>query len=214
MESISQTNTSVPTSSVPTSSVPTSSVPTSSVPEVAALVGLNFLVNPRKVSKPNVTKVEPPNTNSPKRITRSDRIVPDASLLLRKNRRKNFFLEKGREKGREKITETYVEPHLKLDENWHIIQLLKARMKLGADRYGHGLRVYDDTREYGTQEDSWEEMGLEEMLDGLVYLSAAIIRRDREKRYNTHQTNDDIIYDSYRKRLDDSWFKHKKITLI
>lgn len=176
--------------------------------ESTAPIGLNFLVNPRKVSKPNVTKVEStPKPPSPKRITRHDRIVPDASLLLRKAKRNNFFFKR-----RESLTK--VEPHLKLDENWHIIQLLKARMKLGAERYGHGLRVYDDTRTYGTQEDSWEEMGLEEMLDGLVYLSAAIIRRDREKRYNTHQTNDDIIYDPYRKRLQDSWFKYRKNTLL
>lgn len=176
----------------------------------SAPIGLNFLVNPRKVSKPNVTKVEsttkPP---SPKRITHPDRIVPDASLLLRKAKRKNFFFKK-----REHHLPPKEEPHLKLDENWHIIQLLKARMKLGAERYGHGLRVYDDTRDYGTQEDSWEEMGLEEMLDGLVYLSAAIIRRDREKRYDTHQTNDDIIYDSYRKKLQDPWFKYRKNILI
>lgn len=175
-----------------------------------APIGLNFLVNPRKVSKPNVTKVEsttkPP---SPKKIARPDRIVPDASLLLRKPKRKNFFFKK-----REHQLPPKEEPHLKLDENWQIIQLLKARMKLGAERYGHGLRVYDDTRTYGTHEDSWEEMGLEEMLDGLVYLSAAIIRRDREKRYDTHKTNDDIIYDSYRKKLQDPWFKYRKNILL
>lgn len=181
--------------------------------QISAPIGLNFLVNPRKVSKPNVTKVESTvKLASPKRVTRQNRIVPDASLLLRKTKRNNFFFKK-REQNKTNV-EPYIEPHLKLDENWHIIQLLKARMKLGAERYGHGLRVYDDTRDYGTQEDSWEEMGLEEMLDGLVYLSAAIIRRDREKRYNTHQTNDDIIYNSYRKELRDNWFKYKKNILI
>ena len=184
------------------------STPTSSTLSVP--IGLNFLVNPRKVSKPNVTKIDSNiKQYSPKRIVQINKIVPDVSLLLRKSKKKNFFLKK-----REKHSSPKDEPHLKLDDNWKIIQLLKARMKLGADRYGHGLRVYDDTRIYGTQEDSWEEMGLEEMLDGLVYLSAAIIRRDHEKRYNTHQTNDDIIYDSYRKKLQDPWFKCRKKIIL
>lgn len=179
-------------------------------------IGLNFLVNPKKVSRPNVTKVESKDkVETPKNIVHPDRIVPDASLLLRQTKKKNFFLKKGLIKRGSKTDETEItNSHLKMDENWHIIQLLKARMKLGAERYGHGLRVYDDTRQYGTQEDSWEEMGLEEMLDGLVYLSAAIIRRDREKRYNSHQTNDDIIYDQYRKKLFDRWYKYKKSILV
>lgn len=171
---------------------------------------LNLLVNKKKVYKPNVTKVENDVKYENSNVElRKDRIVPDASLLLRKvNKNKNFF-----KKEKIKIPKK-VEPHLKLDDNWHIIQILKSRMKLGAERYGHGIRVYDDTRKYGTKEDSWEEMGLEEMLDGLVYLSSAIIRRDREKKYNTHKTNDDIIYDSYRKNINDKWFKYKKTLLL
>jgi hypothetical protein len=171
---------------------------------------LNLLVNKKKVYKPNVTKVDNNVKYENSNVElRKDRIVPDASLLLRKvNKNKNFF-----KKEKIKIPKK-VEPHLKLDDNWHIIQLLKSRMKLGAERYGHGIRVYDDTRKYGTKEDSWEEIGLEEMLDGLVYLSSAIIRRDREKKYNTHKTNDDIIYDSYRKNINDKWFKYKKTLLL
>lgn len=195
-------------------------------------IGLNFLVNPRKVAKPKVTKINDKEItnkkyNSPSRITPSDRIIPDASLLLRE-RRSNKFLKLKRKVDRDRgcdrgckaknkeidKEEHFVEPHLKLDDNWHIIQLLKSRMKLGAERYGHGLRVYDDTRKYGTVSDSWEEMGLEEMLDGLVYLSAAMIRRDREKLYNTWKTNDDIIHDNYRKRLFDPFFKLKKKSLV
>lgn len=189
-------------------------------------IGLNFLVNPRKVAKPKVTKVNDQEAirkkvDSLPRVTPHDRIVPDASLLLRERKSNNFFkLKRKVERGHEveieeeDKEERVIDPHLKLDDNWHIIQLLKSRMKLGAERYGHGLRVYDDTRKYGTSADSWEEMGLEEMLDGLVYLSAAMIRRDREKLYNVWRTNDDIIHDSYRKRLFDSHFRLRKKSLV
>ena len=35
-------------------------------------------------------------------------------------------------------------------------------MKLGLERYGHGLQIHDDTRQWGTKENSWAEMALEE----------------------------------------------------
>ena len=73
---------------------------------------------------------------------------------------------------------------LNKDSNRAIINLLLKRMNLGIDRYGHGLRLDDDTRQWGTEEDSWEEMALEEVLDGLVYAAAAILRL-RERRRNT-----------------------------
>ena len=62
------------------------------------------------------------------------------------------------------------------DDNDEIIELLKARLDLGRERYGHGIRVHDDTRTWGTPADSWAEMGLEEALDLCLYLSAAIVR--------------------------------------
>tara|TARA_Y100000310_G_C19964035_1_gene482470 strand:+ start:98 stop:325 length:228 start_codon:yes stop_codon:yes gene_type:complete len=68
-----------------------------------------------------------------------------------------------------------------VDSNKEIIALLLDRMKLGRERYGHGLRIHDDTRQWGTKEDSWEEMALEEVLDGLIYTAAAILRL-RERR--------------------------------
>ena len=49
-------------------------------------------------------------------------------------------------------------------------------MELGQERYGHGVRVNDDTRQWGTKEDSWNEMALEEVLDGMIYMAAQIIR--------------------------------------
>ena len=65
--------------------------------------------------------------------------------------------------------------------NPDILKLLQERMALGLERYGHGLRIHDDTRQWGTKEDSWEEMALEEVLDGLIYTAAAIFRL-KEKR--------------------------------
>ena len=70
-----------------------------------------------------------------------------------------------------------------VDSNKEISTLLLERMKLGFERYGHGLRLHDDTRQWGTKENSWEEMALEEVLDGLIYTAAAILRlRDRRKK--------------------------------
>jgi hypothetical protein len=67
------------------------------------------------------------------------------------------------------------------DSNGEILKLITSRMDIGLERYGHGIRINDDTRQWGTQEDSWEEMALEEILDGMVYTASAIIRL-REKR--------------------------------
>lgn len=78
------------------------------------------------------------------------------------------------------------------DDNKEIMKLLQARLELGRERYGHGVRVNDDTRTWGTKRDSWEEMMLEEALDGMIYSAAAMIRllrqQDKEKFYG-HRAN-------------------------
>lgn len=58
---------------------------------------------------------------------------------------------------------------------------IKERMELGIKRYGHGVRVDDDTTEWGTKKNSWMEMADEELLDGLVYVTADYIRVHRHK---------------------------------
>ena len=68
-----------------------------------------------------------------------------------------------------------------MDDNKEIMELLQARLNLGKERYGHGVRVDEDTRTFGTEENDWELMALEEMLDGLIYTTAAIIRLRRKK---------------------------------
>jgi len=70
---------------------------------------------------------------------------------------------------------------IKDDDNDEILYLLKDRLTLGRKRYGHGVRVDDDTRQFGTDDNDWELMALEEMLDGLIYTTASIIRYRRKK---------------------------------
>ena len=74
------------------------------------------------------------------------------------------------------------------DNNREIVELITERMKIGLERYGHGLRIGDDTRQWGTKEDSWEEMALEEILDGMVYTASAILRL-KQKRSDSNDTN-------------------------
>lgn len=63
-----------------------------------------------------------------------------------------------------------------MDQNEEILRIINSRMALGRERYGHGVRVADDTRQWGTQADSWVEMALEEVLDGMIYMAAQLIR--------------------------------------
>jgi hypothetical protein len=53
---------------------------------------------------------------------------------------------------------------------------IKERMDLGKERYGHGVRIADDTRQWGTKEDSWMEMCEEEIIDGIIYSIAHHLR--------------------------------------
>ena len=67
------------------------------------------------------------------------------------------------------------------DDNDEILEMLKSRLELGKARYGHGVVVDQNTKDFGTKDDDWELMALEEMLDGLIYTTASIIRYRRKK---------------------------------
>ena len=54
---------------------------------------------------------------------------------------------------------------------------LESRLAVGVKTYGHGVRVNDDTTQWGTKTDSWLEMGLEEIDDLAIYVIAQFIRR-------------------------------------
>ena len=56
---------------------------------------------------------------------------------------------------------------------------IKARLEIGLDRYGHGVRVNDNTQSWGTKHDSWMEMADEELLDCMIYVVADYIRLTR-----------------------------------
>lgn len=58
---------------------------------------------------------------------------------------------------------------------------IEARMKMGKERYGHGVRVEDDTRKWGTMENSWMEMCEEEVLDGIIYAVADQLRNSKQE---------------------------------
>lgn len=53
---------------------------------------------------------------------------------------------------------------------------MEERLKIGKERYGHGVRSWDDTTEWGTSKNSWLEMAREEFYDGIIYLLAEYIR--------------------------------------
>ena len=61
---------------------------------------------------------------------------------------------------------------------------LSQRLELGLKRYNHGVRVDDDTREWGTQKNSWMEMAREELLDAVIYVMADYIRMGEERGEN------------------------------
>ncbi len=62
------------------------------------------------------------------------------------------------------------------DDNEQIREMIDARLEIGVKRYGHGLRHEDDTTQWGTEEDQWTEMALEEALDLTIYLATELIR--------------------------------------
>ena len=78
-----------------------------------------------------------------------------------------------------------------IDDNAEILKIIKSRMEVGLKTYGHGLRVDDDTRQFGTKTNSWTEMVLEEVLDNLLYIAAQLIRVMRNESGEVEKTDSD-----------------------
>lgn len=75
-----------------------------------------------------------------------------------------------------------------------IMRLLGTRLALGRERYGHGVIVDQDPSQYGVGGNNWELMALEELLDGLVYTTAAIIRIKRH--FSVKKTEENAVDDN------------------
>jgi len=61
-----------------------------------------------------------------------------------------------------------------------IAEQIVGRLELGKERYGQGVIVNSDTREWGTPNNSWIEMATEEFLDAIIYVIADYIRQGRK----------------------------------
>jgi hypothetical protein len=72
------------------------------------------------------------------------------------------------------------------------MDLIERRMEFGKAKYGHGVRVTDDTTTWGTPVNSWMHMALEEHLDGIIYVVADYIRT-REVVYSIPDDNARIL---------------------
>ena len=71
---------------------------------------------------------------------------------------------------------------LERDQNREIVAVILQRLQVGIKSYGHGFRIHDDTRQFGTETDDWVEMALEEAIDGSLYLVAQLLRiRDSQR---------------------------------
>jgi hypothetical protein len=55
-----------------------------------------------------------------------------------------------------------------------------GRLHVGKIKYGHGVRVMDDTVTWGTKKNSWLEMASEELLDAIVYVIADYLRTEEK----------------------------------
>ena len=105
--------------------------------------------------------------------------IPYIGLLSNKSKMHGGLLKKNDSPSEEKNYPTIING------------LLNDRLALGRERYGHGVIVDQDTTKFGTKENDWILMGLEELLDGLVYISASIIRENRKKTESDKNENNE-----------------------
>ena len=70
---------------------------------------------------------------------------------------------------------------------------LLSRLELGLKKYNHGVRVDDDTRDWGTPVNSWLYMAKEEFLDAIIYVAADYIRVMGLKRDENEEDDNRLI---------------------
>ena len=74
-----------------------------------------------------------------------------------------------------------------------ILDELTGRLELGLRKYNHGVRVDDDTRDWGTPVNSWLHMAREEFLDAMIYVAADYIRKSGLKRDEGEEDDNKLI---------------------
>lgn len=68
------------------------------------------------------------------------------------------------------------------DDNPEVLKRIQKCLENGEKEYGHGLRSEDDTTQWGTEDDSWVEMAIEEALDMAIYLATQLIRIEKARK--------------------------------
>ncbi len=74
-----------------------------------------------------------------------------------------------------------------------LLRELTGRFELGLRKYNHGVRVDDDTRDWGTPVNSWLHMAREEFLDAMIYVAADYIRVSGLKRDESEEDDNKLI---------------------
>jgi hypothetical protein len=75
----------------------------------------------------------------------------------------------------------------------HFRDQIVARMDMGKKKYGHGVRVNDDTTKWGTPKNCWMEMAREEFLDAVVYVIADYIRLNNLNSFKIEDDDNKLI---------------------
>jgi hypothetical protein len=92
-----------------------------------------------------------------------------------------------------------------------ILDELTGRLELGLRKYNHGVRVDDDTRDWGTPVNSWLHMAREEFLDAMIYVAADYIRVSGLKRDESEHDNNKLIMRVIDRYNDIDSVKHKML---
>ena len=88
---------------------------------------------------------------------------------------------------------------------------LTGRLELGLRKYNHGVRVDDDTRDWGTPVNSWLHMAREEFLDAMIYVAADYIRVSGLKRDEGEEDDNKLIMRVIGKYIEIKSPKHKML---
>jgi hypothetical protein len=92
-----------------------------------------------------------------------------------------------------------------------ILDELTGRLELGLRKYNHGVRVDDDTRDWGTPVNSWLHMAREEFLDAMIYVAADYIRKNDLKRDEGEEDDNKLIMRVIGKYIEIESPKHKML---